>query len=236
MSNVSQKQAFGLGIVSGVLVLCTLGFFVLLGVVLNSDDGKTAVAPTPSQPSGVVDPGAGEPTDISINKVDGKDHIRGNEKAKVTIVEYSDMDCPFCSRFHETMNEVVQKYGDDVRWVYRHFPLDSLHPNARNKAIASECAGDQGKFWEFMDDNFQGGSANVTDIAKNAGVKDISKFEKCVSDKKFAKDVQEDEQDAQAAGGRGTPYSILLGPNGETIPISGAQPFASVEAALQQFL
>ncbi len=235
-SGMSQKQAFGLGVVGGVLILCTIGFFILLSVVLKDDGGKAAVLPTPSGGAAAPTQPA-QPTKITVADVDKKkDHIRGNAKAKVTLIEFSDMDCPFCQRFHDSMNKIIENYGDDVRWVYRHFPLDSLHPNARPKAIASECAAEQGKFWEFTDANFDSGLADVEAIAKQAGVGDIDKFNKCVSDKKYAKDVQDDEQDGAGAGAQGTPYSIIVGPDGETIPINGAQPYENVEAAIKSLL
>lgn len=84
-----------------------------------------------------------------------KDHIRGSLDAKVIIVEFSDYDCPFCKRFHNTMIEVFESYDEsEVAWVYRHFPLDQLHPEARTKAVASECiASLEGNdaFWAFSD-------------------------------------------------------------------------------------
>jgi protein-disulfide isomerase len=78
------------------------------------------------------------------------DHIRGNPNAPVKIVEYSDMECPFCKRFHPTMQQTVDEYDGKVAWVYRHFPLDSIHSKARSEAIATECAGELGgndMFW-----------------------------------------------------------------------------------------
>jgi len=94
-------------------------------------------------------------TDITIPEVTEDDHIRGNTDAKVFFVEYSDIDCPFCSQLHETMIDVVDNYDPgDVAWVYRHFPLTNIHPTAAVKAEASECIaelGDNDAFWEFLD-------------------------------------------------------------------------------------
>ncbi len=84
-------------------------------------------------------------------KVLSTDHVRGNANAKYTVIEYADFQCPFCARFHETMTTVMKEA--DVRWVYRHFPLPS-HPLAEKAAEASECAGDQGRFWEYSDELF----------------------------------------------------------------------------------
>lgn len=85
------------------------------------------------------------------------DYVRGPANARVTIVEYSDFDCPFCNQFHTTMNQIMAEYPNDVRWVYRHYPLTQLHPNAENVARVSECVQDVGgteKFWEFADEYF----------------------------------------------------------------------------------
>lgn len=81
--------------------------------------------------------------------------IRGNKNAKVTIVEYSDFQCPFCARANPTMKELLSTYKDKVRLAYKQYPLPSLHPNAQKAAEASECANEQGKFWEFHDLLFQ---------------------------------------------------------------------------------
>lgn len=93
---------------------------------------------------------------VKIRAADGsKEPIRGKASAKITLVEYSDLECPFCKQFHKTMEQVIQAYPNDVKWVYRHMPLDSLHSKARTEANATECAGEQGKFWEFTDSIFK---------------------------------------------------------------------------------
>lgn len=249
LNNLSSKQSFTAGLVGGVLSLCTIGFFILLWVVLgggvslggsaNAGQGaQIGPAPTPS-----AAPLPSEPTVVKVRDIDIKtDHIRGNAKSKISIVEYSDLECPFCKRFHETMKQVVDKYGKDVRWVYRHFPLDQLHSKARTEALATECASEQGKFWEYTDLIYQEtGSNDSLDLAKlpeyaqRVGL-NVGKFQKCFDDKKYADRVQADADDAVAAGARGTPYSVLVGPKGETIPISGAQPFEAVEQTLKQFV
>jgi hypothetical protein len=91
---------------------------------------------------------------INVAPVTEEDHIRGNMDAPITIIEYSDIDCPFCQRLHATLHELVEDRPNDVRWVYRHFPLTSLHPDAQNKAEATECVAaltDGEDFWEFLD-------------------------------------------------------------------------------------
>lgn len=93
---------------------------------------------------------------IKIRPADPKtEAVRGNLNAKITVVEYSDFECPFCKRFHQTMQQVISTYGNDIKWVYRHFPLDGLHQQARPEANMAECAYEQGKFWEFTDGVFK---------------------------------------------------------------------------------
>ncbi len=97
-------------------------------------------------------PETNDPT-ISIEPVSDEDWVLGNKNADISIIEFSDLDCPFCKRFHVTMHQVIDSYNN-VNWVFRHFPLPQLHPDATNKAKVAECVGDIGgndKFWKFVD-------------------------------------------------------------------------------------
>ena len=179
----------------------------------------------------------------NIRPIDDQDHVRGSANAKVTIIEYADIECPFCKRFHPTIRKVLETYPNDVRWVYRHFPLEQLHPNAKIAALATECAGEQGKFWEMLDyllEKVQTGEElaadNLPSLAQKAGVSGISQFTTCLSSQKYEARIASDLQDAAVAGGQGTPYSVIIGPNGEKEPLSGAQPFEAVKAAVDKFL
>ena len=170
------------------------------------------------------------------------DHIRGNPNAPVKIVEYSDFECPFCKRFHDTMKQVMDEYGKDgkVAWVYRHFPLDQLHPvKARKEAVAVECANELGgneAFWKFADRFFElTPSNNQTDvdtvlpqIAREIGL-DVNEFNTCLASGKYDAHIEADVQNATATGGNGTPWSIVVDKNGKKYPLSGAQPYASVK-------
>ena len=87
-------------------------------------------------------------------RIAADEYIRGNPNAQVTLVEFSDLQCPFCKRFHPTVQQVLAEYGDQVRWIYRHYPIDQLHPHARPAAEASECLAEQKGaegFWQFID-------------------------------------------------------------------------------------
>lgn len=246
--SLTPLQMFLAGIGTGLLVLCTIGFFIMLSLYFG---GGNALAKVNNNridlgtDSGTGNaPAAAAPAAGTVRAVDTKrDHVRGNVNgATVTLVEYSDFECPFCKRFHETMQKVIQNYGKDVRWVYRHMPLDSLHRQARKEALASECASEQGKFWEFADLVFKETTSNdgldlnkLPDYAKQLGL-NVSKFTSCVDSAKYASVVQADEQDGQAAGAQGTPYTVVLGANGKTQVVNGAQPYEAVEAAVKAML
>ena len=123
-------------------------------------------------------------------------------------------------------------------WVYRNFPLDQLHPKARNESVAIECAGDLGgndKFWSYADRLYEVTPSNngldpaeLPKIAQYVGL-DVSKFNSCLTSGKFDKHIEDDVQNAAATGGNGTPWSIVVDKNGKKYPLSGAQPYASVK-------
>jgi len=94
---------------------------------------------------------AGQTKPIELTPVSTQDHITGTANASITIIEYSDFQCPFCKRFYPTTQQVLKDYQGKVRLVYRHFPLTQIHPYAQAMAEASECAAEQGKFWEYVD-------------------------------------------------------------------------------------
>ena len=192
--------------------------------------------------------GARQPQDVAqqtgdlerMKPITKDDHIRGNPNSPVKIVEYSDTECPFCKRFHETMKQIMDEYGDDkVAWVYRHFPLDQLHPvKARSEAVAFECANELGgndKFWAYADRLFEVTPSNnnldpaeLPKIAQYVGL-DMTKFNVCLGSGRYDKHIEEDVQNATATGGNGTPWSIVVTKNGKKYPLSGAQPYESVK-------
>lgn len=244
---IDSKGSFYFGFVSGIAIISTLGLLFIGGQLLKgefgmeglfNDGGEVAAEDTgtdsgqpakPSQPTPSNNAvAAGSKVDI---KVASNDRIRGNKKAPITIVEFSDYQCPFCSRFHDTMNQVMQNYPDKVRWVFKHFPLESIHPNAKKAAEAAECAGDQNKFWEFSDEVFANqGSLSVSylsTIAKNLGL-NTDKFESCLSSGKYVKKVENDLSEGQKLGVKGTPGSFI---NGKNIP--GAVPYSQIETMIK---
>ena len=166
-----------------------------------------------------------------------QDHIRGNPDAEVTLVEFSDLQCPFCRSFHPTVQQALEEYGDTIRWVYKHFPLDNIHPEARPAAEAAECVwkqkGDEG-FWAFADKVFEEqdriGSTLYREVAESLGM-DIAKYDTCVSQRTYEDKVEQDYQQGLRAGVTGTPGSYVNG-----IPVKGAVPYATLKAAIDQAL
>lgn len=211
---------------------------LIAGAVIYSG-GKTPTAGTVNQPQ--QQQVAQQTGDLEqMTPVTSKDHIRGDINAPVKIVEYSDTECPFCKRFHTTMKEVMDEYGKDgkVAWVYRHFPLDQLHSKARKEAVALECANEQGgndKFWSYADRLYEVTPANngldpaeLPKIAQFVGL-DTAKFNTCLGSTKYDKHIEDEVQNAQATGGNGTPWSIVVGKNGKKYPLSGAQPISAIK-------
>ena len=163
--------------------------------------------------------------------IGNSDHIRGNTNAPITIVEYSDLECPFCKTFHATMKQTLIEYGDQVRWIFKHFPLDQRHPKADKEAEAAECAHEQGKFWEFHDQIYQNqgrmGAALYTEIAQKLGL-DMDKFNSCVETGKYRAEIQEDFSQGSQAGISGTPGFLING-----IPLIGAHPFQNFQQVIE---
>jgi protein-disulfide isomerase len=161
----------------------------------------------------------------------------------VTIIEYSDLECPFCKTFHETLKKVMQAYPHDVRWVYRHMPIEQLHQQAFAEAVATECAGEQGKFWELTDKIFETTKSNdsldlatLPALARSVGVANIPQFEACLKSDKYQERINHDIADGEAAGARGTPHSVIMGADGSKEAIMGAQPYATVEEKVKALL
>ncbi len=232
-----------MGLIGGILVICTIGFIVLLIGTLGDDDNRAA---NNNQPSLAVNTGGTNPTPsapsaaVSVKPVTDDDKIRGDVNAPITVIEYSDLDCPFCGRFHETMVQVLDQYDGDVRWVYRHFPLTSLHPEAAKKAEGAECANELGgndAFWQYTDKLFENSVSlsQLGSVAEQIGL-NRSSFEDCLNSGKYAGLVAQQGNDAVAAGGTGTPYSIIVDADGNTTPINGAVPISRIQTVVDAAL
>jgi len=185
------------------------------------------------------------PVKVNIRPISADDHIFGNKNAPVKIVEFSDTECPYCKYFHATLQQVVAGSNGQIAWVYRHFPLEQLHPKAQKEAEATECAFEQGgndKFWAYINKIFEVTPSNnqldlaeLPKIAVQVGL-DKAKFEACLESGKYTEKVKKDTQDAIAAGGRGTPFSVIVTSSGKTSVVSGALSAEQVKSKVAEAL
>ena len=139
---------------------------------------------------------------------------RGPNDAKVTIIEFSDFQCPFCSRAHGTVEEVMKNYAGKVKLVFRHMPLTQIHPQAFKAAEASLCAQDQGKFWEYHDTLFKNQTALGVDKLKEYATQlglDAGKFNSCLEGNAKADAVRADMKAGEGVGVQGTPAFFVNG-------------------------
>jgi protein-disulfide isomerase len=160
--------------------------------------------------------------------------VRGNPKAKVMIVEFSDFQCPYCGGVQATLQSVLAKHPDTVALAYRDMPMSKIHPLARKAAEAARCAGEQGKFWEYHDLLFADQSKldqdGLMDKARTLKL-DEQRFESCLGSEKFKAQIQQDSQDGMRAGVSGTPGFFING-----IFLSGSQPESAFENLVQEQL
>jgi len=234
--SLDGKSALLLGMTTSFLIVCTIGFFVLGAYMLKHRSGGRIALATNTVPTPNIQEDTTLPTGV-VPPVNEEDHIRGNENAEITIIEYSDFECPFCQRFHSTLEKVVDEYEGKVRWIYRHFPLTSIHPNAQKLAEGSECATELGgnkAFWEYADAVF--GTSNYSNeslalIAKNIGL-NTTKFSNCLTSGTHTQKVQAMTNAGIAAGVNGTPGSFLIGRDGRAQLISGALPYETIKTAI----
>jgi len=200
-------------------------------------DGSSAKTAAPSAAAVAAIPSAAVPS-AGIPAVTDADYIRGDVNAPITIIEYSDYECPYCERFHPTMLQVMEEYDGQVRWVMRNFPL-SFHSNAEPAGVAAECAGQQGKFWEYGDALFENratlGEALYVQLAADLGL-NASEFATCRDGDDALNKVRAEAAGGAAAGVTGTPGSFIIDQDGNATPIKGALPFSSVAAAIDSML
>lgn len=239
-----QKLAIPISIVIAGALIAGAVYFAMSG---NAAGNQAGTLPQET----VVEP---------VRTVQADDHILGNPNAEIVIIEYSDTECPYCKQFHGTLQRIIDEYGSsgDVAWVYRHFPLASLHPKAPKEAEALECAAELGgeeTFWSYTNRLYEITPANngldigdynnpdavtgtdagqLTDIAVEVGL-EAADFESCVASGRHKERIDRDLEEVFAAGGRGTPHNIIL-IDGEQIPLEGAQQYEVMSGLIETIL
>lgn len=236
------------GVIQAVVVILLVVSSFLLGslwtkVQILERGGLIAAA----NPSVVNQPSAAPVQEAKdVPTVTKDDHVRGDRNARIALIEYSDLECPFCKSVHPTIKQVLDTYKSQVMWVYRHYPL-SFHANAEKEAEASECANELGGndvFWKFVDTLYERTTSNGTGFALEKLVPlageiglDETKFKFCLDSGKYEKRVKDDMNGGSLAGVTGTPGNILLDTRtGKTRLIPGAVPMASFKSAIDEML
>ena len=201
-----------------------IGGLVVIGVTLFVFIGSGGFNDSPSEKQ-------------TVSVAFAAEKVLGNESAPVTLVEYSDFQCPFCGRFfRETEAQIIQQYVDTgkVKFVYKHYPVDAIHPEATKAAVASECANEQGSFWEFHDILFSNqhllGESSYKSWAQQLNL-DSAQFNECYDSNKYRSITKSDFQEGRNAGVRGTPGFTV---NGRLV--SGAQPFSVFQRLIEEQL
>ena len=226
--NQNQNKSFFMGIISAIAILGIAGtaVFGILYFNKNNNLDNKIVDQNQDQAQDTTEPA------VELTIADS-DHVLGNRDGKVKIFEFSDFQCPYCAQFHKVMNQIVAEYPNDVAWIYKQFPIQS-HPLGLPGAIATECAGDQGKFWEMSDIIFTNQQTLVAeDFAKFANELnlDVDAFNLCMSDNPHNDKIANDYQTGISSGVRGTPSSFV---NGQIIP--GALPYESMKSMIDEVL
>ena len=222
------------------IAIIVAGGLIALGIYMSSRSTNTAQAPAVQKPDTVVLP------------VTEADHVLGNPKtAKVTIIEYSDLECPFCRMYHATLEQIWNDHKADgtVAWVYRHAPIVQLHSKSPKESEATECAAELGGnevFWKYLTALFRDTPSNnglnpqkLYDFANTVGL-DAKAFKTCLDSGKYATKINEQINAAQKAGVLGTPFTYLV-VGGKNIPLVddkgeslGALPYENMKQVVEQ--
>ncbi len=230
--SLSPAALMFVGFLSAFSILSLIINITLAVVLLRRPSTNTIAIPNGQaqaqpQPSGAD---ANTPPPVQSFTITKEDHILGSFNAPVTLVEFSDFQCPYCSRHYPTLKQIAATYGNKVRIVYKHFPLSEIHPYAIKAAEASECAGEQNKFWEFHDKVFENQQAlsfeSLKQWAKEIGL-NATTFNTCLDSGKFTAKVQQDYQEGVAKGVQGTPATFV---NGKLVV--GARPLSDFQQAI----
>ncbi len=187
---------------------------VLVAFAIVYSAGKSSGSQAANLPSA---PQTGDFT--KVQPVIASDHIMGNANAPVKVIEFADLECPYCQQFHQTMEQISQQYATSVAWVFRNYPIPELHPKAPHEAQAAECAaklGGNAVYWKYIDTLYATTPANngldpaeLPQIASQVGL-DVNAFNSCLSSTYGQDIITKQSQEAIADGALGTPYSIVM--------------------------
>lgn len=235
-ATVSSPLAFVFGVVTTVAVVSFFGFIILGAVLLTGNEKakttNTNTAAVTNTNTAVAAKSSIDPKSIRYTAGSGK----------ITLVEYTDLECPYCKTFHPTIEALKETYNGRVAFTTKHFPLN-IHPKAERENGAAECAGKQGKFFEFIDKIFEVTPSNnkledavLFTTAEDLGL-NMDDFRSCVENKDYATAETADATEAEAVGATGTPFSILIDSDGKILQrFKGGVSQSQLSAAFDQFL
>lgn len=238
-----RKPNVGCAIVGWALFVIAFAMIVYLGYRVSIYYGKIRRGEIIDLPqftasltsvSGTGSAGPSVVGNADVDSADAPSQGPAAKDAKLTIVQFADFQCPFSKDEATVFRTLMAKYGDRVRFVYRDYPLDEIHPDATQAALAAECAGEQGKFWNFHDKLFLNSPAlsfaDLTRYAEETGL-DSVQFEKCLVDQRYKSQVDADRAAAMRLGLRGTPTFFF---NGQRV--EGAIPAQVFEELIKKLL
>lgn len=221
------------------IVIVIIGIIISGGIFVY----RTNLKIDPSDLNKNISPEAG------IRPITNEDKILGNPNADVIVVVYSDFECPYCKIFHSTMNEIMSEYGRDgkVAWIFRQFPLESIHKNAKNAAISSECVyriGGNEQFWSYSNILFSSSTEilnkeNLEKIATDIGI-EKEKYNACINSAEIIEKIDSDIADGKLIYENdpnfGTPYSFVITKTGVQTKVIGAQSLLKMKELIEKFI
>ncbi len=219
---MSEEKSFKLSPSAAILI----AGIIIAGAIVFTNHSP---APTTAAVGNAAAPSA---LPSSVRKPSASDHIIGSPSAPIVLIEYSDFQCPYCEVIYPTLKKIVDESKGQIAWVYRQFPLTTIHPQAGSAANASECIAAQlgsDGFWKYADAVFGNQSklaaSYSAQIAKQLGA-DMTKYTQCVSDSTYQQRIDADAQEVQGIGGTGTPYVVVLNTKtNKAAVIPGALPY-----------
>ena len=245
----SPKLTFIFGFIGGIALTAVVGLAIVLPSAYGSTKTAKSTDTTTAAAAGTNTAADAAPTFNDVKAISKDDYIRGEKNAKLTLISYTDLECPFCKSFHPTLKQLLTDYNGDVNVIFRNYPL-SFHVNAPKEGEAALCVGKLGgadKYWAFVDKIFERTTSNGTGfaltalgpLAKEVGVNQ-DKFQKCLDDGEMTQRVKDETADGNVGGVTGTPSTLLVDPKtGKTLGgIPGAYPLDQakgfIDAALKQ--